>query len=99
MRELIASGRIADIILVMIALETALAGLWFWRRGDGLSLFSFIANNLAGAALVLALKAALQHAGWLFVAIYLLGGLLAHAADVVLRLVAKTKAHGPSSTE
>jgi len=52
-----------------------------WRRGLGF----FLTIAILGA-LVLALRAALQQSGWLFVAIYLLGGLLAHIADVALRL-------------
>ena len=80
------SGHIASLMLVVLAIEVAVAGYWFWRKQRTFLLLSFVANGLAGAALVLALRAALQQAGWLFVAIYLLGGLLAHAADVVLKL-------------
>jgi hypothetical protein len=76
------SGLVFNLILAALAAEIALAGLYFWRRRQGLVMFSFIANGLAGAALVLALRSALLGAGWLFVAIYLLAGLLAHLADV-----------------
>jgi len=48
---------------------------------------------------VLALRAALQQSGWLFVAIYLVGGLLAHLADVVLRLSATRHAEGVPSSD
>ncbi|WP_421694594.1 hypothetical protein [Aestuariivirga sp.] len=99
MVEFILSGRIANLILVLIALETAAGAFWFWRKGDVTSLLSFVANSLAGAALVLALRAALQQTGWLFVAIYLFGGLLAHAADVALRMFATRQAAGLSSSE
>lgn len=80
------SGLVFNLILAALAVEIALAGLYFWRRRQGLVMFSFIANGLAGAALVLALRSALLGAGWLFVAIYLLAGLLAHLADVGLRV-------------
>lgn len=93
------SGYIANVILVLIALEIAGAAWWFWRKGETLQIFSFAANGLAGASLVLALRAALQQAGWLFVAIYLLGGLLAHAADVALRLIAAGRAETPTSPD
>jgi len=99
MEGFVASGRIADVILVAIAIEIALAGAWFWWNRRPFLLLSFVANGLAGAALVLALRAALQQAGWLFVAIYLLGGLLAHLADVVLRLTATRHADGMASTD
>lgn len=99
MEGFVTSGRIADVILVVLAIEIALAGFYFWRRQRTFLLLSFLANGLAGAALVLALRAALQQSGWLFVAIYLLGGLLAHLADVVLRTTATRHADGMASTD
>jgi hypothetical protein len=80
------SGLAFKLILAGLAVEIALAGFYFWRRQQGMVMLSFIANGLAGAALVLAMQSALLGAGWLFVAIYLLSGLLAHLADVGLRL-------------
>jgi len=76
MEQFVSSGQIAGVILVVLAIEIAAASYYFWRRQRTLLLLSFVANGLAGAALVLALRAALQQAGWLFVAIYLLGGFL-----------------------
>ena len=99
MEEFIRSGRIADLILAAIAVETAVAGAWFWRKGDVVSLLSFVASSLAGASLVLALRAVLQQAGGLFVAIYLLGALLAHIADVALRLSITRHADGVASKD
>lgn len=86
-------------MLVVLAIEVALAGYYFWRRQKTLLLLSFVANGLAGAALVLALRAALTQSGWLFVAIYLGGGLLAHLADVVLRLSTTRHAAGVPSSD
>ena len=94
MEQFVSSGQVASVILVVLAAEIGLFGYYFWRRQRTFLLLSFVANGLAGAALVLALKAALQQSGWLFVAIYLLGGLLAHLADVVLRLGATRHAEG-----
>ena len=99
MEHFVASGQIASVILVALAIEVAVAGYYFWRRQRTFLLLSFVANGLAGASLVLALRAALQQSGWLFVAIYLLGGLLAHLADVVLRLNATRHAEGVPSTD
>ena len=87
MDEFIRSGRIADVILVAIAVETALVGFYLWRRGQRVALLSLIASGLAGGALVLAFRAALNQPGWLFAAIYLAAALLAHLADIALRLV------------
>ena len=99
MGDLVASGQLVTLILVVIAIEVLVAGYYCWRRQKTLLLLSFVANGLAGASLVLALRAALQQTGWLFVAIYLLGGLLAHVADVVLRLTLTRHAGGVPSTE
>jgi hypothetical protein len=99
MEQFVNSGQIATVMLVVLAIEIAVAGYYFWRRQRTFLLLSFVANGLAGAALVLALRAALQQSGWLFVAIYLLGGLLAHLADVVLRLSASRHAGGVPSAD
>lgn len=99
MEQFVNSGQIATVMLVVLAIEIAVAGYYFWRRQRTFLLLSFVANGLAGAALVLALRAALQQSGWLFVAIYLLGGLLAHLADVVLRLGATQHAGGVPSAD
>ncbi len=94
MADFIQNGSIASFMLAALALEIALAAVFFWRKGQGIGLFSFLANGLAGAGLVLALRAALLQSGWLFVAIYLLAGLLAHVADVALRVVLVRRAAG-----
>ncbi len=85
--DLITSGRIANIILAVLAVEAALVGFLLWRRQQARGLLSFLASLLAGAALVLCLRAALMNAGWPFVAIFLLAALLAHLAETVLRLL------------
>jgi hypothetical protein len=99
MEQFLNSGQFAVVILVVLAIEVALAGYYFWRTQRTVLLLSFVANGLAGASLVLALRAALLQSGWLFVAIYLLGGLLAHVADVVLRLTATRHADGVPSSD
>ena len=99
MEEFIRSGRIADVILVAIAVETMLVGFFFWRRGQGLALVSFAASALAGGSIVLALRAVLRESGWLFVAIYLAAALLAHLADLALRLLLARQAGGVPSEE
>jgi hypothetical protein len=61
-----ASGRIVDGILLLVACE-ALALAWIGRR-RGPPLPSLLANLASGAALMLALRAALVGAGWVAVA-------------------------------
>jgi hypothetical protein len=99
MEDFIRSGRIADVILVAIAVETLIAGVYFWRRRQALALLSFAASALAGGLIVLALRAALRESGWLFVAIYLAAALLAHLADLALRLLLARRAAGMPSQE
>jgi len=83
-----ASGRIVDAILLLVAVE-ALALAWIGRR-RGLPLPSLLANLASGAALMLALRAALVGAGWIAVAGWMLAGLVAHLADLNLRFRAAT---------
>jgi hypothetical protein len=99
MDEFIRSGRIADIILVVIAVELAAVSFYLWRRRRRVALISFVASSLAGGSLVLAMRAILQDTGWLFVAICLAAALLAHVADLALRLQAEGHARGVSSGE
>lgn len=87
MAAFIQSGMFATALLVAVAAEIVLASLYFRRRRQTTMMVCFIANGLAGGALILALRSALQGEAWPFVAIYLLAALLAHGADVVLRLV------------
>jgi hypothetical protein len=97
MDEFIRSGHIADVILVVLGMEMVIVSLYLWRRGRGLALLSFVASSLAGGSLVLAMRAILRDSGWLFVAIYLAAALLAHLADIALRLVSERHAAGMSS--
>ncbi|MCA3572471.1 MAG: hypothetical protein IOC86_01040 [Aestuariivirga sp.] len=99
MDEFIRSGRFADVILVALAIELVIVGFYLWRRGEGLALLSFVASCLAGGSLVLAMRAILNESGWLFVAIYLAAALLAHVADLALRLLIARQAAGVPSRE
>lgn len=99
MDEFIRSGRFADVILVVLAVEMVAVSLYLWRQGRGRALMSFVASGLAGGSLVLAMRAILQDSGWLFVAIYLAAALLAHLADIALRLLPERHAGGVSSGE
>ena len=83
-----ASGRIVDGILLLVAAE-ALILAWLSRRG-GPPLPSLLTNLASGAALMLALRAALVGAGWIVIAGWMLAGLVAHLADLGLRVRAAT---------
>lgn len=85
MSEFFQSGRVADVILLVLALEGL--ALWFLHRrtGRGLSLGAVLPFLLAGAAFALSLRAALTGAGWPLVAFPLLGALCAHLWDLAAR--------------
>lgn len=85
MSELFDSGRIVDLIVALLIVEAAL--LLGWRRitGRGPAATDLLANLLAGLFLLLALRAALVHAGWGWIAVCLGAALVAHVADVARR--------------
>jgi hypothetical protein len=82
MRALFASGHIIDLILVLVVLEAAALAIWHGRTGRGIALGAMAANLCSGAALLLAVRAALVGAWWGLVALPLLAGLLAHLLDL-----------------
>jgi hypothetical protein len=64
MAELFASGRLVEVILVIVAIEAAFL-LIFWRStGRGVSPYDLLPNLCAGAFLLIALRLAIGSAGW-----------------------------------
>jgi hypothetical protein len=86
MAELFASGRIIDLILGLVVVEVMALALWRRRFGKGPALGGLAANLASGGFLLLAVRAALVNAAWQWVALALLGSLLAHLADLYGRL-------------
>jgi hypothetical protein len=84
--ELFASGRIIDLILGAVALETWLLLALQRRTGRGPAPVALLANNLAGVFFLLALRAALVAASWPWIAASMFAALLAHLGDLWLRL-------------
>jgi F0F1-type ATP synthase assembly protein I len=85
MAELFASGHIIDLILGLVVVEAAALALWRRRFGTGQALGRLAANLASGGFLLLAVRAALVGASWEWVALALLGSLLAHLADLYVR--------------
>jgi hypothetical protein len=85
MDALIESGRIADLILLVMAVEAIVLALVHRRTGHGIDPGSLWANLCAGACLVLALRAALAGAGSGVVAAWLALGLVGHLVDLAMR--------------
>ena len=83
--DLIASGRIVDLILGLVVVQFVALVLYrrATKRGPAPADIAF--TLLAGAGLLLALRAALTGAGWISIAAYLVLALVAHLADLARR--------------
>ena len=82
MEDFVRSGRIADLVLLVIAVEAAALLLWRRRRGGGSSLARILPFLAAAAFLVLALRLALTGGPWQAIAAALGLGGLAHLAGL-----------------
>jgi hypothetical protein len=82
---LFASGRIIDLILVLVAAEAALLA-WLAPRGGRPALFASIAPTLvSGALLLVTVRAALAGLWWGWIALLLTLALVSHGIDLALR--------------
>ena len=82
---LISSGRIVDLMLLVVVIEV-IALILYWRfTGKGVQPLRLIMNVGAGGSLMLALRASLVGASTLVLAACLLASLGFHVADVALR--------------
>lgn len=82
MSALFASGGVADLILVLTALEGLALAAYHRGTGRGVAPGDLLGNLLAGAFLLLAMRCALVGAWWGWAALCLLLSLLAHLADL-----------------
>ncbi len=89
MAELFASGRAVDAIVVFMILEYAVLMLMRKKFSGSLSNAALLANLAAGAALLLSLRAALIGSPWNIISMWLLLALLAHVADLKIRLATR----------
>ncbi len=85
MAEWFASGRIVDVIVALVALEALLLVGVRLRFGRGPRPAALLANLASGAALMLAVRAALTGADWPIVAAWLLAALFAHLTEMMIR--------------
>ncbi len=86
MAEFFTSGAVADLVLLVLLLETVGLLAWHRRTGRGLRPAAIIGLALPGVALVLALRFALTGAGWPAIAAALTAAFAAHLLDLALRL-------------
>ncbi|MBY0611295.1 MAG: hypothetical protein K2P80_03840 [Beijerinckiaceae bacterium] len=86
MADWFASGRIIDIVLLLVALEALALAFWRRRSGRSPSGLAMLPNLLAGASLMLALRFALTGMSWVWIALMMVVSLIAHAFDLAARL-------------
>jgi hypothetical protein len=85
MQALFDGGHVVDLILLLMLVEAAALAVVRARRGTGLPLTALLPNLLAGACLLLALRAALTDSGVFSVSAWLTLGFVAHLTDLASR--------------
>lgn len=85
MSELFVTGRIADVILVILVTEGLVIAFRHRRTGRGPSLGSMLPFLLAGACLLLAWRTAAAGLPWPLSAAFLAGAGAAHLVDLLRR--------------
>jgi len=85
MADFFSTGRIADLVLVIMALECA-GLIVYWRQTQrGVPPSDFALNLLSGFCLALALRIALAGVWWGWIGASLAMAGLAHALDLTMR--------------
>jgi hypothetical protein len=79
------SGHVANLILVVMAIEALTLTMLAKKSGRGMRPSRIIVSLSAGAALVLALRAALTGAGWHWMALALIAAFAVHLVDLYWR--------------
>jgi hypothetical protein len=87
--EFFTSGRAIDCVLVIVALEVLV--LLIFRERTGFSPIDVVAQLLAGAMLLLALRLALTGAAWWWTALALSASFPAHLFDMIRRVQTRAK--------
>lgn len=83
--ELFETGRMIDLVLILVLAEGVLLALIHRLTGKGLPLSDLVGFLLSGAFLLLALRAALLDAWWGWISLWLLASLITHLADLTHR--------------
>lgn len=98
MQNLVASGRIVDLILLFMLVEVAVLLAYRRLTGRGLKLLDLGLLLLPGLFLLLALRAGLTGGAWTVVLAWLGAALLAHLADLSRRMRSAWAHRGVKST-
>ncbi|CAN5844656.1 hypothetical protein BH11PSE3_BH11PSE3_11450 [soil metagenome] len=85
MTNFFADGTAVDLILLLMLVEALVLVVYHRRTGRGIAAGDLVGLLLAGAFLLLALRAALTGSSWTSIALWLVASLAAHLADLVRR--------------
>lgn len=85
MDALFVGGRVIDLILGLMAVEAIALAVLYRKTGRGIAPVRLLPNLLAGAFLMLALRASLTGGGGTAIGSWLILGLVGHLTDVALR--------------
>jgi hypothetical protein len=83
--ELVTSGRMIDVILVLVVIEALALSALHRRSARWPSLRMLMPNLLSGVALLFAVRLALADAWWGWLSACLLAALVMHLADLAVR--------------
>lgn len=86
MEEWIRGGLAADFVLLVMAIEAVVVGLYLRKIGLNSAISGFLSALVAGACLVLALRSALSGDALGTIAVFLGLSLIAHLTEVVLKI-------------
>lgn len=86
MADWFASGRVIDLVLLLVLLEIAALPWLLKHLGSPLGITQLLPNIVAGMTLMLAIRVSLTGGNWHWVALCMLGALGAHLLDLGLRL-------------
>jgi hypothetical protein len=85
LRDLITSGRVVDVVLVVMAVEALALWLHHRRTGRGLPAAQIAVMMSAGVFLLLAMRAALTGGDWTMIAFCLTASFAVHLTDLASR--------------
>jgi hypothetical protein len=82
MQQLIATGRVVDLMLICVIAEVLLILIYWKRTGRGIATRPLLLNAGAGVSLMLSLRVCLTDGNWAWVVVFLLTALVFHIADL-----------------
>lgn len=84
-QDLFTSGRVVDLVLLVMVLEAVVLGVHHRRTGRGIGFVDLLTNMASGACLLLALRAALTGMSWVWIGAALTASFAGHLFDLSRR--------------